>query len=68
MIFKKIISPVQQILMTKGVCPGCGMPLSKSDKRKKIKKDAEKVTCKCRRVFVFDKKAQTYRRARFDEV
>ena len=68
MVFKKVISPVQRILISKGVCPGCGRPLSKSDKREKYEGDSEKLTCRCRRVFIFDKKTQEYRRATFDEV
>jgi hypothetical protein len=68
MVFKKVISPVQKILMTKGVCPGCGRPLTKKVKREKYKGDLEKITCKCRRVYIFNKKTQEYRRAQFNEV
>jgi len=66
-MFKKIIAPVQAWLLSQGKCVGCGMPLVKG-KREKKDKDLEKVTCKCGRIYIFDKKTQKYRRALFEEV
>jgi len=75
-MFKNIIAPVQAWLLSQGKCVGCGMPLSKS----KIKsprrlgqggqksKEEDLITCKCRRVFVYNKKTKTYRRAKLNEV
>lgn len=68
MVFKKLISPVQKILMKKGVCPGCGRPLTKAGKKEDLKKGQERITCKCRRVFIFNKATQEYRRALLDEI
>ncbi len=66
-MFKKIIAPVQAWLLSQGKCVGCGAPLAKG-KREKKNKDQEKVTCKCGRIYIFDKNTQKYRRALFEEV
>jgi hypothetical protein len=66
-MFKNVISPIQAWLMSQGKCVGCGMPLSKA-KKSTFKKDFSKVTCKCGRIFIFDQKKKTYRRALLEEV
>lgn len=66
-MFKNVIAPIQAWLMSQGKCVGCGMPLSKG-KRGKFKEGFEKVTCKCGRIFIYDKKKGTYRRALLEEV
>ena len=66
-MFKKIISPVQAWLLSQGKCVGCGMPLSKG-KSKAGKEGNEKVTCKCGRIYIYNKKTKKYRRALFEEV
>ncbi len=66
-MFKNIIAPVQAWLLSKGQCVGCGMPLSKG-KREDKKDGAQKVICKCGRIFIFDGKTKKYRRALFEEV
>ena len=66
-MFKKIISPVQAWLLSQGKCVGCGIPLAKG--KKSARKDGtEKVTCKCGRIFIYDKKTKKFRRALFEEV
>lgn len=66
-MFKNIIAPVQAWLLSKGQCVGCGTLLSKGNHV--LRKDGtEKITCKCGRIFIYDKKAQKYRRALFEEV
>lgn len=66
-MFKNIIAPVQAWLLSRGQCVGCGMPLKKGKKQDK-KDGTEKVTCKCGRIFIYDKKTKKYRRALFEEV
>ena len=66
-MFKNIIAPVQAWLLSKGQCVGCGAPLA-SGKHEKAANGTEKVTCKCRRIFIFDSKTGKYRRALFEEV
>lgn len=66
-MFKNIIAPVQAWLLSRGQCVGCGTALAKG-KRVKGKDDAEKVTCRCGRIFIYDSKTKKYRRALFEEV
>jgi len=66
-MFKNIIAPVQAWLLSRGQCVGCGIPLSKAKKSKHIA-SADKVTCKCGRIFIRDNKNNKYRRALFEEV
>lgn len=57
-MLKSIIAPIQSWLLAKGQCVGCGRTLGK---------DA-KVTCKCGRIFIYDKLKKTHRRALFSEI
>ncbi len=67
-MFKNIIAPVQAWLLSRGQCVGCGMPLKDGKKTKGKETGTEKITCKCGRIFIYDKEAQKYRRALFEEV
>jgi hypothetical protein len=68
-MFKNIIAPVQAWLLSRGTCVGCGMPLTNGERvvSKKVK-DSDQVTCKCGRIFIYDPKTNTYRRALLSEV
>ena len=66
-MFKNVIAPVQAWLLSRGQCAGCGTPLAKG-KRQKHNKTSDRVTCKCGRIFIYDKKTKKYRRALFEEV
>ena len=66
-MFKNIIAPVQAWLLSRGQCVGCGMPLQKG-KREPRNDGSEKLTCKCGRIFIYDSKIKSYRRALFEEV
>ncbi|MEK7526771.1 MAG: hypothetical protein AAB546_04835 [Patescibacteria group bacterium] len=66
-MLKNVIAPIQAWLLSQGKCVGCGMPLAGA-KREKFKGDTEKVHCKCRRIYIFDTKKKTYRRALLEEV
>ncbi len=66
-MFKKIIAPIQAWLLSQGRCVGCGAPLSEG-KREEHEGDREKVTCECGRIFIYDPKKDSYRRALFEEV
>lgn len=60
--FKVLIEPLQMWLLGNGRCVGCGKELKKSAT---VTKRGNKVlyTCECKRVYLFDGKNQTYRRA-----
>lgn len=66
-MLKNLISPLQSWLLSKGKCVGCGMPLSKGSKSAS-QNGTEKVTCKCKRIFIFDKALKKYRRALSSEI
>jgi hypothetical protein len=66
-VFKKIIAPVQAWLLSQGKCVGCGQFLAKGKKQSK-ENNTERITCKCGRIYIFDKKTKKYHRALFEEV
>lgn len=66
-MLKSVIAPIQAWLLSKGQCVGCGMPLSKAARISRDK-TTEKATCKCGRIFIYDKTIKAYRRALFSEV
>jgi hypothetical protein len=68
-MFKNIIAPVQAWLLSRGTCVGCGTNLSEGKKVSSQKVSGkQQVTCKCGRIFIFDNKTNTYRRALLSEV
>ncbi len=67
-MFKNLIAPVQAWLLSKGQCVGCGSSLKNGKTEKAKIKDHDKITCKCGRIFMFNQKNKTYRRALFEEV
>lgn len=65
-MIKKLIAPFQRVLMSKGLCPGCTLPLSKA-KTQTFNKESDMVICKCKRMFIRDKNTDSYRRATIKE-
>lgn len=66
-MFKKLITPIQMWLLSRGQCVGCGTALSKAKVEKKDDK-SNKITCQCGRIFIYDTKKSSYRRALFSEI
>lgn len=64
-MLKNIIAPVQAWLISQKRCAGCGMPLAQGIKGKKGRLST--LTCRCKRVYVFDDTKKTYRRALLNE-
>ncbi len=65
-MIKNLIAPIQAWMLSQGRCVGCGAQLSHG-----VEKDVRgktTVTCKCGRIFIYDKSKKTYRRALFDEI
>lgn len=68
-MFKNIIAPVQAWLLSRGTCVGCGAPLVDGQSKPSSKiAGTDQVTCKCGRIFIFNPKTNTYRRALLSEV
>jgi predicted nucleic acid-binding Zn-ribbon protein len=66
-MLKNMIAPIQAWLISQGRCVGCGKQLERM-KSEEWKNDTKKVTCECGRIFIYNKKNKTYRRALLDEV
>jgi hypothetical protein len=65
-MFKNLISPIQVWLLSQGRCVGCGDNLVRGTK-KEVNSQIT-VTCRCGRIFIYDGKKDTYRRALFTEI
>ena len=65
-MIKNLITPIQAWLLSQKKCVGCGTALSKGDR--KLVRGQTTVTCRCGRIFIYDKDKDSYRRALFDEV
>jgi len=66
-MFKNVIAPIQAWLLSQGRCVGCGKPLSQGKKEKHVR-GTEKVICSCGRIYIYNPKTKTYRRALLSEV
>lgn len=61
-MLKKLIAPLQKIIMQKKYCPACTRSLSRA--RVIAKKDSEElIACTCKRIFVHDLEIDVFRRA-----
>jgi hypothetical protein len=66
-MLKNAIAPIQAWLLSQGRCVGCGKPLTEG-KSVNHDHDTKKVTCQCSRIYIYNPKTKTYRRALLDEV
>jgi hypothetical protein len=66
-MFKNVISPIQAWFLSQGRCVGDGKELSSMNKTQR-KDGTQKVTCSCRRIYIYSPKTKKYRRALLDEV
>jgi len=62
-MFKNMIAPVQAWLLAQGKCVGCGKLL-----HKKTGNGWVQITCDCGRIYMYDEKANRFRRATLDEI
>jgi hypothetical protein len=61
-MIKSVIAPVQAWILLQGKCVGCGRSLSLASKFERGD-NTQKVVCKCRRIFIFDKRTGRFHRA-----
>lgn len=66
-MFKKLITPIQLWLLSRGQCVGCGTALAKATSVKHGE-STNKITCSCGRIFIYDTQKRSYRRALFSEI
>jgi hypothetical protein len=64
---KKLVTPIQKVLLRRHLCVGCTYPLTKIKRGVKLNGNEELITCKCNRKYVKDLNTNTYRRATFEE-
>lgn len=67
-MIKKLIDPLQKILVQKKLCPACTRPLENATLREARPNGTEVVVCTCSRIFIFDRDLNIYRRALQEEV
>ena len=68
MMLKKLIAPLQRVLLSRKYCPACTRNLDDIKDRQIRNNGTERVTCVCGRIFIYDRKLDKYRRALKDEV
>lgn len=66
-MFKNVIAPIQAWLLSRGRCVGCGVSLSRGKKEAHVG-GTQKAICSCGRIYVYNPKTKTYRRALLSEV
>jgi len=60
---KKLITPLQKVLLQRRLCPACTRSLDKAQLQESRANGTNIVVCECSRVFVYDKDLDTFRRA-----
>lgn len=66
-MLKKILKPFQEVLLDKGLCVGCTHQLNQAKKLGSLTENSELVKCKCKRIYIHDRRMNSYRRATFQE-
>ena len=67
-MIKKLIGPLQKILLQKKLCPGCTRSLEKAKLIESKSNEIDVVACECSRIFIYNRDLDTYRRALPEEL
>jgi hypothetical protein len=67
-MLKKLISPLQDVLLSRKFCPGCTRSLDDQKNRQLRHNGTERIICECSRIYIFDRELDLYRRALVEEV
>jgi len=67
-MIKKLIEPLQKVLLQKRLCPACTRPLEKAKLKETRINSTEVVVCECSRIFIYDRSLEIYRRALENEI
>jgi predicted nucleic acid-binding Zn-ribbon protein len=62
-MLKKLIKPLQNVLIQKKMCPGCTRSLDNAVLINSRSNGTDIIKCQCTRIFVYDKSLDIYRRA-----
>jgi len=66
-LLKKLIAPMQAVLLQRGLCPACTRRLDDLRNRDPRPNGTVRVQCECGRIFVYDNVTESYRRANIEE-
>lgn len=67
-MIKRLISPLQKVLLSRKMCPACTRNLDDAKKREYRNNETERIICECGRVFIYDREMDIYRRALVEEI
>ncbi len=67
-LLKKLIAPMQTVLLQKALCPACTRRLDYIKNRDPRPNGTVRVQCECKRVYIYDVETKTYRRALISEM
>lgn len=67
-LLKKLISPMQQVLLQRGLCPACTRRLEDIKNRDPRPNNTVRIQCECNRIYILEVETNTYRRAMMSEV
>lgn len=69
MLWMPIQKRLQGELIKRGFCVGCGRNLAQAERTpSKVAQHFTEVTCRCQRVYLYDNRINSYRRALSNEV
>lgn len=66
-LLKKLISPMQVVLLQKGLCPACTRRLDELKERDPRPNGTIRVECECGRIYIYEPVTEVYRRAFIEE-
>lgn len=62
-LLKKLIAPMQVVMLQRGLCPACTRRLDESKNRDPRPNGTIRVQCECGRIYIYEQETDTYRRA-----
>jgi len=66
-LLKKLIAPMQSVLLQRGLCPACTRRLSDLKNRDSRPNGTSRIECECGRIFIYDNETENFRRALLEE-
>ncbi|MBD3280949.1 hypothetical protein GF389_05520 [Candidatus Dojkabacteria bacterium] len=67
-LLKKLINPMQEVLLQRGYCPACTRKLDSIKNRDSRPNGTVRVECVCGRIYILENSTKNYRRALESEV
>lgn len=66
-LLKKLVAPMQTVLLQRGLCPACTRRLDDQKNRDPRSNGTTRVQCECGRVYIYEDSSGSYRRALIEE-